>query len=197
MPKVVLFVEGVVGVGKSVACAALARRGVSVVTEPVYMWDQHLEGVYGPTPGAWALPMQLLALTTRNELLFRVLDNSAGDVVLVERSPRSDAIFAAQLNAEDAAVYSVAAARYKTLLSSFPDVRFESVYLRALPEVCMGRVKKRARPAERTMTLGSLQGLFELHDTEFADSVVIDASKTAEEVADDLAALVTQLSSSN
>ena len=193
MPKVVLFVEGLVGVGKSVACAALSRRGRTVVTEPVDMWDQHLQGVYGPSPYEWALPMQLLALTTRHELLFRVLGDSGSEVVLVERSPRSDAIFAAQLTGEDAEVYRVAAARYKELLASYRGVRFESVYLRAVPEVCMGRVKKRARPAERTMTLASLQALFELHEAEFSSSEVLDASKTAEEVADDLADLVTRL----
>ena len=184
----IVFLESLVGAGKT-TCAELLRREYNVFVEPVEMWDSHLHGVYGPDAAAWALPMQMLALTTRHELLLRAKDlaDRTGKPVIVERSPRSDSIFAQDLSGDDMAAYKTVRSRYDALMAGL-DARH--IYLRADPEVCMSRVAVRGRPQERTMTLERSREMHRRHELEFSGDVTIDANRDKSAVfADVLAAI--------
>lgn len=184
----IVYLEACPGAGKTSACEFL-RRDYAVFVEPVDMWSNHLHGVYGPDAAAWALPMQMLALTTRHELLLRAkeLADRTGKPVVVERSPRSDSIFAQDLSGEDMAAYRTVRARYDALMDGL-DTRY--VYLRADPEVCMSRVAVRGRPQERTMTLERSREMHRRHELEFAGDVTIDANREKSAVFADVLATI-------
>jgi len=187
----IVFLEANIGSGKSTCCEFLAAE-FEVFMEPVDMWGAHLHGMYGPESARWALPMQMLALTTRHELLLRARDAAAlsGRPVVVERSPRSDSIFAQDLTGDDMAAYRTVRSRYDELLADL-DVRH--VYLRASPETSMDRVKARGRPQERSMTLERSREMHRRHELEFGGDptvVTIDADRTRDPVFTDVLRLV-------
>lgn len=176
----IVFLESSPASGKSSCCEYL-QGDYAVFVEPVDMWTSHLEGVYGPAVADWVLPMQMLALTTRHEILLRAraVAERHGEVVVVERSPRSDSIFAQDLVGADMDAYRHVRARYDALLAGL-DCRH--IYLRAPPEVCMQRVAVRGRPQERGMTLERARDIHRRHDIEFAGDVTVDADRPKAEV---------------
>lgn len=187
----IVFLESPVAAGKSTAAQYLSNR-YPVFLEPVDMWTNHLKGVYGAAASEWLLPMQMLALTTRHELLLRAAEISAsGATVVVERSPRSDAIFAQDLAGEDKAAYDVVRLRYEKLMGSL-DVAH--VYLRADPETCIERIALRGRPSERGITIERTREMHRRHDVEFANDITIDANRDADSVFKDVLRTVQELS---
>lgn len=186
--KMIVFLEAVVAAGKSSACEFL-RRNYTVFVEPVEMWSQHLYGVYGPDSAEWALPMQMLALTTRHELLLRAVDEAkrTGKPVVVERSPRSDSLFAQDLQGDDMQAYKTVRTRYDELMAGI-DARY--VYMRVDPEICMDRIAKRGRPQERSMTLERAEEMHRRHELEFEHDVTIDANREKREVFDDVLSVI-------
>lgn len=184
----IVFLEANVACGKS-SCAEFLRKHYPVFVEPVDMWSNHLHGIYGPNSAAWVLPMQMLALTTRHELLFRAIELSekTGKIVVVERSPRSDAIFAQDLKDDDMKAYNIVCEKYKALVSGL-DVRH--IYLRADPEICMGRVAVRGRPQERTMTLDRSKEMHRRHELEFANDITVDANRDKPDVFNDVLEII-------
>jgi deoxyadenosine/deoxycytidine kinase len=184
----IVFLEACPGSGKT-SCAEFLRKEYAVFVEPVEMWSNHLHGVYGPNSADWALPMQMLALTTRHELLLRAVDlaERTGKPVVVERSPRSDSIFAQDLEGTDMGAYLTVRARYDELMAGL-DKRY--IYMRADPEICMGRIAVRGRPQERSMTLERAKEMHRRHDLEFEDDVTVDANREKQEVFNDVLELI-------
>ena len=184
----IVFLEAVVAAGKSSACEFL-RQDYTVFVEPVDMWNKHLYGVYGPDSAEWALPMQMLALTTRHELLLRAVDvaKETGKPVVVERSPRSDSLFAQDLVGADMEAYKTVRTRYDQLMADI-DARY--VYMRVDPEVCMDRIAMRGRPQERSMTLERATEMHERHELEFAHDVTVDANRDKKEVFNDVLSVI-------
>lgn len=184
----IVFLEASIGVGKSSNCEFL-RKNYHVFVEPVDMWSNHLHGIYGPNSSDWVLPMQMLALTTRHELLFRAIELSekTGKIVVVERSPRSDAIFAQDLKGEDMEAYLTLCNKYKKLTEG---LEAKYIYLRADPEVCMSRIAVRGRPQERTMTLERAQEMHRRHELEFANDITVDANRDKPDVFNDVLEII-------
>lgn len=184
----IVFLEACPGAGKT-SCAEFLRKEYAVFVEPVEMWSNHLHGVYGPDSARWALPMQMLALTTRHELLLRAVDMAerTGKPVVVERSPRSDSIFAQDLKGADMDAYLTVRARYDELMAGL-DARY--VYMRADPEICMGRIAVRGRPQERSMPLERAREMHRRHEIEFKDDVTVDANREKQSVFSDVLELI-------
>lgn len=184
----IVFLEANIGSGKT-CLAEFLRRDYNVFVEPVDMWSNHLHGVYGPDSSRWALPMQMLALTTRHELLLRAVDlaDRTGKPVIVERSPRSDSIFAQDLKGDDMEAYLIVRKRYDELMAGL-DARY--IYMRADPEICMGRIAVRGRPQERSMTLERAKEMHRRHEIEFKDDVTVDANREKQDVFNDVLELI-------
>ena len=180
----IVFLEASPGAGKS-SCAEFLRRDYGVFVEPVEIWSNHLHGIYGPDSARWALPMQMLALTTRHELLLRAVDlaERTGKPVIVERSPRSDSIFAQDLKGADMDAYLTVRKRYDELMAGL-DAKY--IYMRADPEICMGRIAVRGRPQERSMTLERAREMHRRHEIEFKDDVTVDANRARRDVFNDV-----------
>jgi deoxyadenosine/deoxycytidine kinase len=186
----IVFLEANIASGKSSACEFL-RKYYPVFVEPVDMWSNHLHGIYGPDAADWGLPMQMLALTTRHELLLRAIDmaDATRRIVVVERSPRSDAIFAQDLVGDDMKAYQVVRDRYTSIVAGLAP-RTKHIYMRADPEICMGRVAVRGRPQERTMTLERSQEIHRRHELEFASDITVDANRAKPDVFNDVLQLI-------
>jgi len=161
-----IAVEGNIGVGKSTILRALenmlaAQIGrVETIEEPVDAWKNvgghnPLEAFYGDKE-RFAFSFQSLALTSRLRTCSEITNKWEADppaVVLLERSPLSDRIFAE--NCRDTGImHPMEAAIYDRWWSGLIDYIEGSkpdaiIYLRASPEVCRTRMRERDRPEER------------------------------------------------
>jgi deoxycitidine kinase len=186
MRQVIVALEGNIGVGKSTALNALRDLDdrLLVCTEPTALWGEHLRKLYeGRNRAEWALPMQLLALTTRAEdalSAHRAMSNNPWcRGIVTERSIiKSGGIFArsSDLTRSECVAYEYASARYARLLREEGCVPTHTIYLRASPAKCLDRIRRRGRGGEEGVTWEYLHALHALHDEEFHDAdLIIDA----------------------
>lgn len=174
-----LRVEGNIGCGKSTLLHHLAERlkGARVVPEPVEGWTEHIQGVYGKLNEAsdWKLPMQALSACTRAESLFGAVRRSRADeVVVVERSGRSAAIFGTLTLANDSErqAFELLSERYERIFQSTYGFKVteKSVYLQADPQTCARRIQVRGRLGENGIDREFLGKLHAEHESAFATS---------------------------
>ena len=173
---------GNIGCGKSTLLKNLESHGYKVHYEPINDMKEMLDLFYvDMSRWAFTLQMQVLAL-------YRQIWNhtDTNDIHIIERSPfESRHVFASalikdkQMNQAETKLYNVA---YEQL-SWQPDILF---YLRADPEVCMQRIKKRSRNCELSVSLDYIKSLHEeyenIHNAFGGRVFAIDASKSETEI---------------
>lgn len=165
----IVYIEGSIGCGKSAVIEQLAARGFRTVPEPVELWTQHLRNVYGESRGQWLLPMQALALTTRVERTLSETVLCGATPIIVERSMRSDALFAADLPDMDRAAHQLLYDRYCSATGLLGPEAVMHCYLRVPPRICWERARTRDRDAERGLELSFFEELHVRHEAAFAN----------------------------
>lgn len=207
--RLLVFVDGPPGCGKSTALAALAAalgpRHCAVLAEPVDSLPDGLLAAYYADMPRWCGAFQATALAMR----LGVLDEApAARVVVVERSPEADRACFARVQAElgimdplDAAVYERVSARLvgSSRLGHWPALH---VFLRCTAPVCGERAVARNRAGERLMGRpGYLEAVVDAHaaleerlraEGRVAGHVQT-VGRTPVDVADDLVAIVRRL----
>ena len=181
----VLIVEGVIGVGKSTFltsfCDVLTRAGrkVRVVPEMVEEWKASgiLEKFY-TDQARWAYHFQTLAFTDLVRAVRSSWEDAVRDgidILLVERSPCSNEIFASVLH-DDGFLsemewrhYLSWAAEWRKL---FPVIPSLFLYLTAPIEFCMERVSARGRPGEEKIRRDYEEKLHVEHQRVFSSGKV-------------------------
>lgn len=156
-------VEGLIGVGKSTFCQVLARvLGAILFMEPVEE-NPWLERFYS-NPEFFAYFMQLACFISRT--LFHQKAEEHNGVSVLDRSLFGDWALSrtnyklGNMSEADYAAYE--ANRIQTLKRLIPlDVL---IFLRASPETCLDRIKRRARGCEVGITLDYLRALEENYD---------------------------------
>jgi deoxyadenosine/deoxycytidine kinase len=163
----IIFVEASIGAGKSTLLAGLENVGEAVVSEPVASWEHTLRLAY-EQPGAFRLPMQLLALTSRLEMTLRAASAvSPCGRVFVERSMMSTAIFD-RLAPGDTA-YMDLRKTYESLVGGIlADHHVTHMYIRCPVDTCMRRIAQRARPGEATISADYMSRMHEQHEVSFS-----------------------------
>jgi deoxyadenosine/deoxycytidine kinase len=183
----IIFVEASIGAGKSTLLANLAAAGESVFSEPVEAWTETLRLAYAD-PVKWRPQLQLLALTTRLEVVVRATlaaRSAPKGRVFVERSMRSTGIFDAMAEPDES--YRAAHARASSLERDLmAGMSVEHVYIRCPPSVCAERIAMRARRGEDLVGDALLRDLHDAHEAEFADDPVVDGRQTADGVLRDV-----------
>lgn len=142
-----ICIEGNIGSGKSSLLEALVREGFVVYPEPVHEWQTWLEHFYADRK-RWAMGLQMKVLAS-----FVRLPKDG----IIERSPLSNRhVFAQMLyNQGDMTEKEWNVFRqYHDLVAWQPDA---IVYIKASPEVCLERLRKRARPGEGPIDLEYLK----------------------------------------
>ena len=176
-----ISIEGNVGTGKSTILAQLSKTW-TVYPEPVEQWTELLTLSYR-NPQRWALAMNckaLIAFTSVPEA------DTAGRPVIVERSPMSCKEVFARLHHNEGTMTTNEWRLFCDLFSMkgwIPDV---VIYLKSSPQVCMGRMRHRARSAEESVSQDYLSKLQFAHQTMlryFGSQVhVVDASLDSDTV---------------
>ena len=170
---VFIAVEGLIGVGKSSFCCHLqqvrsGRRRCETFPEPVNKpaFKTLLERYY-QDPARWGFAFQMYVLKERfkqHTLAAELVVN--GVDVVQDRSIFADGVFGrmvcndGNMTPEEWDIYAETFGALKRFLR-YPDV---IVYLRAEPEVCLERIKARARSAEGGIPLDYLRRLHQGHD---------------------------------
>jgi deoxycitidine kinase len=199
-----ITVEGVIGAGKSTLLAEIGRLDrpdVIVLQEPVSRWCEPvlpsgksmLEAYYSDKK-ANALSFQMYAMLTRVQQLSELLASVGPEVrfVIAERGSWSDyEVFgrpmreAGLLSETEWCTYTAWFEAVTVGVLSPPIRPSGVVYIRADPEVCLGRIKKRDRHGEEeigTKYLTLLNGAHEDYIASVkADVLVIDGNREGED----------------
>ncbi|GIM07696.1 hypothetical protein Vretimale_11762, partial [Volvox reticuliferus] len=177
--QVTLSVEGNISAGKSTFLSILKRhllmdKGFSFVKEPIEQWQNvggssvNLLDLFYRDPARMAYTFQNFVFLTR-VLQERETYGSTAKARILERSVFSDrmvfvrAAYASRdLADHELAIYD---AWFGPILASLPTlVPNGLIYLRASPETCMARLKKRARSEEGGIPIAYLQCLHTNHE---------------------------------
>lgn len=152
----IVSIDGNIGSGKTTLLEELQRRGYHVFTENVDHWAQLLKRFY-EDPKRWCFTFQTMILNDSYHQ-YQSICKLKASVVFIERSPVSALAFV-QNSVESGHINSMELQLYKnlhTLLGWTPDV---TIALDASPALCMGRVRKRDRSGEQSVTLEYLTRL--------------------------------------
>lgn len=176
--KIVVSVEGNIGVGKSTFINILKTKwnNCEVVSEPVDMWKQLvgsdgkniLQTFYEDIP-RWAYSFQNVACITRMMKIEEAIRSTNSKYIFLDRSLGTDKnVFEAMLH-DDGKLNQIEHSMYNLWCDFYhkyvrPQDNQIYIYLKASPETCANRIKKRGRVEEESIGLDYLTGLANYHD---------------------------------
>jgi deoxyadenosine/deoxycytidine kinase len=198
--KIIISVEGNIGVGKSTFINILKSKwdekgGCEVIPEPVDMWKNLvnsdgkniLQTFYEDIP-RWAYSFQNVACITRMMKMENTIRTSNSKYIFLDRSLGTDKnVFEAmlydqgQLNQIEHSMYNLWCDFYHQYVRSQSNQIY--IYLKASPETCASRIKKRGRVEEESIGLDYLKGLNNYHDAWLLNepnTIVIDCGEEFE-----------------
>ena len=179
MNKIIISVEGNIGVGKSTFINILKSKwpdGCEIISEPVDMWKDIvdsdgkniLQTFYEDIP-RWAYSFQNIACITRMMKMENIIRNSTTEYIFLDRSLGTDKnVFEAMLHDQghitpiEHSMYNLWCDFYHKYVR--PQDNQIYIYLKASAETCVQRIKKRARVEEETIGIDYLIGLNDYHD---------------------------------
>lgn len=198
--KIIISVEGNIGVGKSTFINILETKwdyegGCVVVPEPVDLWKNLvdtdgkniLQTFYEDIP-RWAYSFQNVACITRMMKMEESIKNSHCKYIFLDRSLGTDKnVFEAMLRDQgkisqlEHQMYNLWCDFYHKYVRSQSNQIY--IYLKASPETCANRIKKRGRVEEESIELEYLKGLNDYHDSWLLNEqnvVIIDCEEEFE-----------------
>lgn len=198
--KIIISVEGNIGVGKSTFINILKSKwdekdGCEVIPEPVDMWKNLvnsdgkniLQTFYEDIP-RWAYSFQNVACITRMMKIENTIRNTNSKYIFLDRSLGTDKnVFEAmlydqgQINQMEHQMYTLWCDFYHKYVRSQSNQIY--IYLKASPETCASRIKKRGRVEEESIELDYLKGLNDYHDTWLLNepnTIIIDCEEEFE-----------------
>lgn len=177
--KIIVSIEGNIGVGKSTFINILKSRweeGCEVVSEPVDIWKKItnsdgkniLQTFYENIP-RWAYSFQNVACITRMMKIEEAIRSTKHKYIFLDRSLGTDKnVFEAmlyddkKLNQIEHSMYNLWCDFYHNYVRPQNDQIY--IYLKASPDTCANRIKKRGRIEEESIGLEYLKGLNDYHD---------------------------------
>ena len=203
---VIIFIEGNIAVGKSTFLQTVSQfkkvhnRDVTIqcIFEPLNMWQQLVDSDgknildrFYQDMNKFAYAFQSYAFLTRVKMLDSI--SPTADYVFIERSVHSDHQVFAKNCFEQGIMSEIEWRLYQDWFSwMIPKVTVEkhgkimTIYLKSNPEICYKRIKERARPEERSVTLPYLKTIHAQHEnwlTAETDEIkIIDANLPIHEV---------------
>lgn len=197
MKKIIISIEGNIGVGKSSLLNKLKQdyiHSADFIMEPVDEWinikndngKNILELFYGDKQ-RWSYTFQNIAYITRMQKIVDVLMNSTKKYIIMDRSLDADLNTFATLLYKEKILDNLewdAYNKWNKFFQSFYGHMFTHVYvyLKCDPLVSRERITKRGRGEEKNIDLKYLEGVSDCHDEWLLNKdtdnvVVIDVNK--------------------
>jgi deoxyadenosine/deoxycytidine kinase len=194
-----VVIEGNISCGKSELLSFCERKygeGFSIVYEPVNVWQDFGEhninylAKFYENPKKYAFLFQNVVQFTRMRI-YAEKDRTIKPVCLLERGLESVTSVFSQVLYDEGKLsreeYLFLNEQYETYSKLYNTKKIPIIYLRADPLVCFERIRKRARPEERNISidyLRKLHGYYDkwlLHNSQL-NLIVIDGNKPLAEV---------------
>ena len=168
-----VYVEGIIGVGKSTALSALKDLGHTVVFEDVDNWTLWKKRCLNPE--RFSFPFQVEVCLSMLNHFRRALKKNRRGTIFCERSMLSSLVFAlsAPITKEEKRVLEDLII---TLHSSLNKVPAHFVYLKCDPDVAMNRIRKRNRAGEHLITTHYLKELDHHYNSTIEFKDIIDVT---------------------
>lgn len=201
MPKII-FIEGNIGTGKSTMLKKIkefkTNKKVQVIFEPVDNWqslkddnNKNILSYFYEDMRRYAYSFQSFAFFSRISLLEKIDDEA--DYVFIERSVFSDKYIFAKNCYQEKLMTDIEWQLYCKWFDwfekrYFSDKKYSIIYLKCSPEICLERIKKRARHEEKNIEVSYLKSIHNRHEEWLKDNnIILDASniKNIENFIDD------------
>lgn len=165
-----IVIEGNIGVGKSTLSYQLAEQcGFKLFEEGAdtnKAFEQYLE-LYYQDPGRWALEMQFWLMSQRFKQHQEAIEHIhvTGQACIMDRSIYGDTVFAKRnyLNGHISELGYKSYLQHRDVMFRFLMVPQLTIYLEASPEVCLRRIRSRARSSEGGIPIEYLEGIDSLY----------------------------------
>jgi deoxyguanosine kinase len=173
----IISIEGNIGSGKSTLLEKLRLRlenvNVLFLQEPVDIWEtirdssgQTMLQKFYADQTKYAFSFQIMAYISRLSLLKKAIRENPGAIIITERSLHTDKMVFAKMLFDSGLIEDV---NYQIYLKWFDEFTVECplnkiIYVKAEPEVCFNRIKKRSRQGESNIPLKYLQDCHKYHE---------------------------------
>jgi len=190
MGATIISLDGLPGAGKSWLLKQLkqhisnvSERKVICLQEPVKEWSKLIDSLgntlfslYYQNQSRYSLAFQLQVLHTRFELFEKTIREYPDAIIITERDIVTDCEVFTKMLYDDGKFQEIEFLLYRQLFNSYlkrlKQMCSESeyrVWLDVSPAVCMGRIAKRGRKEEKTITMTYLENLERYHKEAFSD----------------------------
>lgn len=177
--KVIISIEGNIGVGKSTFINILKSKwpsGCEVISEPIDMWKNLINSdgknilqiFYEDIP-RWAYSFQNVACITRMIKMEDTIRKSTSKFIFLDRSLGTDKNVFESMLYDQGHLTPIEHSMYNLWYDFYnkyvrPQDNQIYIYLKASVETCALRIKKRARIEEESIGLDYLKGINDYHD---------------------------------
>lgn len=194
MRKTRIVVDGNIGCGKTTVIKEMNNTTrIPIFLEPLHKWNELLALFYDD-PNKWAFPFNLEVMTTFNEWK----DNSFAAVY--ERSPLSCRYVFTQLNHEHHHMHDL---ELKVFDKIYKELKWDPevlIYIRTDPDICVQRMKERARCCESNVSLDYIRDVHRKYEDLVCNAElmagiclhIVDGDQNKEKVFEDVKKIVEQ-----
>lgn len=202
--KIVITIEGPIGVGKSTFSGILSRNweNCEIVPEPVDLWKnlinsdgKNLLDTFYTDIKRWSYTFQNVACITRMMKMEETFSHSSKKYIFLDRSLATDKnVFekmlydSGMINELEHQAYNLWYDFYWKYVRDNTKSKPIHIYLKCDAKICKERIGKRGREEEANISLEYLQDLNKYHDewllngleTDKAETIVIDCNEDFE-----------------
>jgi deoxyadenosine/deoxycytidine kinase len=192
---VIISIEGNIGAGKSTLLKLLQEKythDILFIQEPVDMWEtvkdngENILQKYYKDPAKYAFAFQILAFTTRLQLLKNAINTNC-KVILMERSLDADYNVFAKMLADDHILEPIEFQIYEKMVNAEKKYFVDKIiWLNTSVEECMKRIQKRGRVGEETISEDYLRKCDLYHNKWIGSNAFILDEKRTDSVFDEL-----------
>jgi len=190
MGPTIISLDGLPGAGKSwllkqleMGISNLSDRKVICLQEPVDEWSKLVDSsgntlftYYYLNQRRYSFAFQLQVLHTRFELFEKTIRENPYGIIITERDIVTDCEVFTKMLYDDGKFQEIEFMLYKQLFESYlerlkkmcPESAYR-IWLDVSPAVCMGRIAKRGRKEEKTITMAYLENLEKYHKDAFSN----------------------------
>ena len=191
--SMIAVIDGNIGGGKTTLIDYLRKvkqignRKVVVVEEPTDVWDQIKDEngtpilrLFYENTKEHAFPFQMAAFISRLEVLKCAMRDNPNAIIVTERSLYTDRDVFAKMLFDSGSIslvnYTIYLKWFDLFAEDYPINK--QIYIRADPEVCFDRIKKRSRDGESNIELDYLINCHQYHENMLKDKkkLVLDGN---------------------